>query len=175
MNLDNEGNAAAGRDDLTALVTELRAAIRDANPDYSLSFDLGISPNGQAAGYDHKALAAQLDFTLPRAYDECWGAKKGTANSDISTAIAGIKQYSQLGIAPESLVIGFPWYGWDFPCTDGEMGGACAVVPGTTRTRQLEPEGAFRGLKRFEGFAKTVKIELLSKTIKKQIQELNVA
>ena len=49
---------------LTALVTELSAALKAWHPGSQLSFDLSIMPSGQAKYYDHKSLAAVLDFIV---------------------------------------------------------------------------------------------------------------
>eukprot|EP00966_Prymnesium_polylepis_P038852 902003-Prymnesium_polylepis.1 len=127
LNLDIEGNSAQ-REGLTALVAELRTALSAANPNYQLSFDLGISPKGQASGYDHRSLSASLNFTVPMAYDECWGSPTATANSPIDRLLQGIADYGSLGVPAEKLVVGLPWYGWDFPC-DEPHGPSCAVHP----------------------------------------------
>lgn len=128
LNLDIEGNRAH-RDGLTALVTELRAALSASDPRYQLSFDLGISPGGQSAGYDHLALSKVMNFTVPMAYDECWGARKATANSPIDRLVKGMNEYADLGVGAGSLVMGLPWYAWDFPCSEDASGAPCSVDP----------------------------------------------
>ena len=65
LNLDIEGNRAQ-RDGLTALVTELRAALSAADPSYQLSFDLGISPGGQTGGCIAAGTRTRI---LPPAFD----------------------------------------------------------------------------------------------------------
>ena len=128
LNLDIEGNSAH-RDGLTSLVAELRAALSAADPRYQLSFDLGISPGGQTGGYDHLALSKVMNFTVPMAYDECWGANKATANSPIDRLVKGMTDYAALGVGAGSLVMGLPWYGWDFPCSEDASGAPCSVDP----------------------------------------------
>ena len=128
LNLDIEGNSAH-RDGLTQLVMALRSALSAANPAYQLTFDLGISPDGQSTGYDHLALSKLMNFTVPMAYDECWGARSASANSPIGRLLQGIKDYGALGVDAGALVMGLPWYGWDFPCTELKTGDACSVDP----------------------------------------------
>jgi hypothetical protein len=127
LNLDIEGNSAH-RDELSALVAELRSALTAADPAYQLSFDLGISPKGQSGGYDHKALSAAMNFTVPMAYDECWGASTASANSPLGRLTQGMDDYASLGVGANKLVMGLPWYGWDFPCTESS-GDVCSVKP----------------------------------------------
>ena len=59
VNIDIEGNTA-NRDELTALVSELNRELKAVEPAYQLSFDLGISPDGQKNGY-----ACQTSYYLP--------------------------------------------------------------------------------------------------------------
>ena len=91
LNLDIEGNSA-NRDGLTQLVAALRSALSAVNPAHQLTFDLGISPDGQATGYDHLALSKVMNFTVPMAYDECWGARSASANSPIDRLVQGMKE-----------------------------------------------------------------------------------
>ena len=129
LNLDIEGSRAENRDALTALVAELAAALRGANPRAQLSFDTGIYPLGQADAYDHVALAVSLDFFVPMAYDMCWGAGAAAANCPIGGLGAGLAQYTNdLNISAAQLVVGLPWYGWDFPCADATAGAPCDVA-----------------------------------------------
>merc|ERR1712196_396057 len=50
------------------------------------------------------------------AYDECWGTATARANSPLPVLTDSVNQYKALGVPPEKLVMGLPWYGWDFPC-----------------------------------------------------------
>jgi di-N-acetylchitobiase len=127
FNIDIEQNHDH-RDDLTSLIKDLSTAVRAANPKAQLSFDLAISPKGQTSGYVHADLAAVLDFIVPMAYDECWGAKAAAANSPISSLSSGVEQYLELGVGPEQLVLGLPWYGWDFPCDSAEEWAECGIT-----------------------------------------------
>lgn len=127
FNVDIEGNSAH-RDELTALVTELSTEARKANPHAQITFDLAIFPKGQTQGYDHAALAKVLDFIVPMAYDECWGAATAEANSPYDALTGGVQQYKDLGVPAEKLVLGLPWYAWDFPCDSSESYGACHIT-----------------------------------------------
>ena len=112
---------------LTALVTELFHALKGWQKHSQLSFDLAILPSGQAASYDHRKLAKVLDFIVPMAYDEPWDTKVAAANSPIAMIAKGVAQYAAAGVPASKLVIGLPWYGWDYPCSS--QAGVCDVVP----------------------------------------------
>ena len=128
LNLDIEGNSA-NLDALTQLVAALRLALTAANPAYQLTFDLGISPDGQSAGYDHLALSKHINFTVPMVYDECWGTRTASANSPVARLVQGMKEYGAISVDAGALVMGLPWYGWDFPCDELHIGDACSVNP----------------------------------------------
>ena len=126
LNVDIEGYTGMPAP-LTALITELYSALKKWHPQSQLSFDLAIFPDGQSQHYDHKALAEVLDFIVPMAYDEPWGSHVAAANSPIHKIRTGIAQYAKLGVPASKLVIGLPWYGWDYPCVTKE--GLCVVKP----------------------------------------------
>ena len=126
LNIDIEGYSGMPGP-LTALVTELYNSMKQWHPQSQLSFDLAIFPNGQSQHYDHKALAKVLDFIVPMAYDEPWSSHVAAANSPIHNLNVGISQYAELGVPASKLVIGLPWYGWDYPCVAKE--GVCHVDP----------------------------------------------
>ena len=102
---------------LTALVTELYTAMKAHNPHLQLSFALGIFPDGQASSYNHADLSKVLDFIIPMCYDEPWGSKVAAANAPLASLKAGVAQYAKRGVSASKLVMGLPWYGWDYPCT----------------------------------------------------------
>jgi len=127
LNLDIEGYKGQPAP-LTALVTELYIAMKAWNAHSQLSFDLSWSPDGQSAHYDHAALSKVLDFIVPMDYDEPWNTKVAAANSPIGNLAKGVAQYIKAGVPAEKLVIGLPWYGWDYPCDKGTPAPGCAVV-----------------------------------------------
>lgn len=128
LNIDIE-QYEGPREPLTSLVAELSAALKGFNPHLQLSFDLAIFPSGQAEHYDHAALSQHLDFIFPMAYDEPWGSKVAAANSPLAALRRGVAEYVGLGVPASKLVVGLPWYGWDWPCTTNATDAPCDVVP----------------------------------------------
>ena len=60
--------------------------------------------------------------------DEPWGSNISAANSPINALRTGVQQYANLSIPASKIVMGLPWYGWDFPCSTNDTGAACHVV-----------------------------------------------
>lgn len=133
INLDIEGNSANAAA-LTQAVALLRAALLADNPYAQLTFDTAIYPAGQVSGYDYKGLAEYCDFLIPMAYDMCWGASRAEANTPLPGVAKGLLQYDALGVPANKLVLGLPWYGYAFPCTNapppaGQPGPPICTLP----------------------------------------------
>ena len=63
-------------------------------------------------------------------YDEqsqIYGQCIAMANSPLAKTELGIKQYLDLGIGANKLVLGQPWYGYDYPCTEFMPGDVCNI------------------------------------------------
>ena len=136
INLDIERYSLAPGP-LTQYVAELGAALKAQSPPLQLSFDLSISPGGQRAHYDHKALAQHLDYIVPMAYDENWGALTPRANSPISAMAGSVSAYQALGVPAAKLVVALPWYGTSWPCSDGTLGAPCHTALGKRTWAQV--------------------------------------
>ncbi len=71
--------------------------------------------------YNFTELARVTDFLFIMAYDEqsqIFGTEcTARANSGLFDTTGGIMAYLQLGIDPKKLVLGLPWYGYDYNCT----------------------------------------------------------
>eukprot|EP01060_Flectonema_neradi_P024470 TRINITY_DN3334_c0_g1_i2.p1 TRINITY_DN3334_c0_g1~~TRINITY_DN3334_c0_g1_i2.p1 ORF type:complete len:353 (+),score=70.14 TRINITY_DN3334_c0_g1_i2:46-1059(+) len=128
INFDIEGNSA-NRDQLTQLVTRTANRLKQDNPNAQITFDTMIYPSSTNQGYDFVALNKVLTFFIPMAYDMCWGTKTAKPNSPIAGITEGIQKYKDLGIDASRIVLGLPWYGWDFICTEKPQAGKpCSVV-----------------------------------------------
>ncbi len=63
-------------------------------------------------------------------YDEqsqIYGPCVAAANSPLSKTELGIQQYLDLGISPSKLVLGQPWYGYDYPCIEFSSEDVCSI------------------------------------------------
>ena len=123
VNIDIEGTVENGTDQadlLQGLVEDTNTAFKTANKNYQVTFDVAWSPNCiDGRCYNYSAIAAATDFVVIMAYDErsqIFGPCIASANSALPTTASGIQAYIELGIPTEKLVLGLPWYGYDYPC-----------------------------------------------------------
>jgi len=103
-----------------ALVNETTAAVHEALPGSQVSVCAAWSPDDiDGRNYDYEALASVSDLLYLMVYDtrsQIFGKCIASANSPLSVAERGVVRYKQLGIAPEKLILGTPWYGYHYPC-----------------------------------------------------------
>ena len=124
VNLDFEGLGSHDRAGLTALVTQVSAAVHAADPHWQVSVATYASSATDTAGfYDVAALTPVVDAFFVMAYDMNDKAVPGPTSplfggpNDVATAVEGY-----LKVAPPSKVIlGLPYYGYDWPTTDGKI------------------------------------------------------
>ena len=85
-----------------------------------VTFDVAWSPNcTDGRCYDAVGLSRNTDFLVVMAYDErsqIYDSCIASANSAGSTTASGVQSYLDLGIKAEKLVLGLPWYGYNYPC-----------------------------------------------------------
>ena len=100
-------------------------------PGCSVSADVAWSPNCiDGRCYDYLSMANYMDFLVVMAYDErsqIHGECVASANSALPTTASGIREFIQLGIHPWKLVLGQPWYGYDYPCTKLDTDDTCHI------------------------------------------------
>ncbi|KAM9966911.1 hypothetical protein ACTFIR_007146 [Dictyostelium discoideum] len=119
----------------TELVSATNKAFKAINPFYQISIDVAWSPSCiDKRCYDYAGLASNSDFLVAMDYDErsqVFGEKVCTAgaNSSPSNALAGINNFTDLGISTDQLVMGLPWYGYIYKnCLNGDEAGLETVV-----------------------------------------------
>lgn len=146
VNVDFEGVESSTRDNFTTFIRELRAeltrrghagagiAIAGPAVDYSAAFDLG-------------ALAEEIDVYFIMGYGYHWGrsSKPGpvgqlrvadTWRPHLSISMERtLAHYTALvpGAARAKIILGVPYYGYDWPAASGELG-AATTGSGSSRT-----------------------------------------
>ena len=134
VNIDIEGATQNGTNQsawLEQLVEDTSFAFKQVNKDYQVTFDVAWSPNCiDGRCYHYASIALATDFVVIMAYDErsqIFGACTASANSALPTTASGIKGFLELGIPPDKLVLGLPWYGYDYPCLSLSEDFVCTI------------------------------------------------
>lgn len=96
-----------------------------------MTFDVAWSPNcTDDRCYDALGLSKVTDFLVIMSYDErsqIYGPCIASANSAANTTDAGVNSYLDLGIKADQLVLGLPWYGYDYPCINLSSDDVCTI------------------------------------------------
>ena len=121
VNFDFEGEGSADRQGLTSLITKVANALHAANPHWQVTMATYASAAADTAGfYDVAALAPALDGFFVMAYDMNdrharapprpgrWGVQRHRGP-------AGVHR----GGAARKVILGVPYYGYDWPTTTG--------------------------------------------------------
>lgn len=135
INVDIESPIPRGSpliDYLSLFMKEVRAAFFREIPGSQVTYDVAWSPDCvDGRCYDYLALSRSVDFFVVMDYDERSQVKSGpciaSANSPPENLLAGIHGYLQLGIPPSMLVMGVPWYGYDYPCISPSNATYCSI------------------------------------------------
>jgi len=89
-------------------------------PGTQVSFDVAWSPNCiDLRCYDYVGLANYTDFLFVMGYDlrsQIFGPCTASANSPLMSVFEGVQGFLDLNISPDQLVLGVPWYGYDYLC-----------------------------------------------------------
>lgn len=135
INIDYEDaieNGSSEQEGLTSLVKETAEVFHQVLPGSQVSFDVAWNAGGvDGRFYDYKEIGNYSDLLFIMAYDEqsqifdqpC----SARPNSGVYKTSAGIKSYLDLGIPPEKLILGVPWYGYDYPCLELLEDGTCLI------------------------------------------------
>lgn len=109
------------REYYVALVRETTAAMHAAVPGSQVSVCVAWSPDDiDGRAYDNAGLAEASDLLYVMGYDtrsQVFGRCIAGANSPASRLARGLQRYIDIGVSPNKLVLGTPWYAYDYPCT----------------------------------------------------------
>ena len=110
------------REYYVAIVRETTLAMHAALPGSQVSVCVAWSPDDiDGRAYDVAALAGASDLLYVMSYDtrsQIFDRCIASANSPASRASYGLQRYIDLGISPSKLILGTPWYGYDYPCLE---------------------------------------------------------
>ncbi|XP_029004710.1 di-N-acetylchitobiase [Betta splendens] len=135
INIDIEQAVEKGSPEyqaLTDLVNETTQAFHSAIRGSQVSFDVAWSSKGiDKRFYDYVAIAESCDLLFVMSYDEqsqITGDCIAMANAPLAQTLAAYDEYVNLKIDPKKLVMGVPWYGYDYPCLNLSQEGVCSIA-----------------------------------------------
>lgn len=116
---------------LTDLVKETAEAFHKEIPGSQVSFDVAWSPKCvDKRCYDYVTIAEFSDLVFVMSYDEqsqIMGDCVAMANAPLSQTLDAYDLYLNLSIDHKKLVMGLPWYGYDYPCLSLSEEGVCTI------------------------------------------------
>eukprot|EP01060_Flectonema_neradi_P026927 TRINITY_DN36571_c0_g1_i1.p1 TRINITY_DN36571_c0_g1~~TRINITY_DN36571_c0_g1_i1.p1 ORF type:complete len:389 (+),score=57.43 TRINITY_DN36571_c0_g1_i1:82-1248(+) len=114
---------APEREYYVQVVANTTAALHKAVSGSQTSVCVAWSPFGiDGRWYDIKGLADASDLLYMMVYDtrsQVFEQCVAAPNAALPLAENGIQKYLSLGISPKKLILGLPWYGFDYPCLPG--------------------------------------------------------
>ncbi|XP_051855158.1 di-N-acetylchitobiase [Antechinus flavipes] len=116
---------------LTALVKETTEAFHREIEGSQVTFDVAWSPKCiDKRCYDYKGIADSCDFLFVMSYDEqsqIWTECIAAANAPYNQTLMGYESYLKMNIDPKKLVMGVPWYGYDYRCLNLSEDHVCTL------------------------------------------------
>ncbi|GAX78080.1 hypothetical protein CEUSTIGMA_g5522.t1 [Chlamydomonas eustigma] len=95
-------------------------------PGSQVSVDVPWSPyDVDGRNYDWAGLAAAADLLFVMSYDmqsQIYGRCIAAANSPAALVEKGLRQWLDLGVPRSKIVLGLPWYGYDYECQPDSTG-----------------------------------------------------
>ncbi|XP_014595559.1 di-N-acetylchitobiase [Equus przewalskii] len=131
INLDIEQELSCSSpeyDALTALVKETADSFHREIEGSQVTFDVNWSPRYTDRCYNYTAIADACDFVFVMSYDEhnpVWSKCTAAANAPYNTTLTGYDDFIKKGINPKKLVMGLPWYGYDYTCLNLSKDDVC--------------------------------------------------
>jgi hypothetical protein len=144
VNLDFEGTGSADRTGLTRLVTTVSNSVHAANPHYQVSMDTyGSSAAGSNGFFDVPALASVVDAFFVMEYNPNLSAAQ-SATSPLTSGMfsdqTAVDEYAS-AIAPSKVILGLPFFGIDWPTSDGTLTAQATGPASTPSLGQIRASG----------------------------------
>ncbi|MGH9078615.1 MAG: glycosyl hydrolase family 18 protein [Acidimicrobiales bacterium] len=122
VNFDFEGEGSADRQGMTSLISTVSKALHAANPHWQVTMATYASAAADSSGfYDVAALAPALDGFFVMAYD----MNSRQVPSATAPLVGGgfndteaLQQFTAV-VPPQKVILGVPYYGYDWPTSDG--------------------------------------------------------
>ncbi|XP_067847000.1 di-N-acetylchitobiase-like [Heptranchias perlo] len=116
---------------ITDLVAETTKKFYILIPGSQVTFNVPWSPDCiDGRCYDFLRIANSCDFLFVMSYDmqsQMWDICFSKPNAPYYQTLSGYSAYINLGIDSRKLVLGVPWYGYDYTCRQLFEGGRCVL------------------------------------------------
>jgi spore germination protein YaaH len=118
--LDFEGLDAADRQGLTRFIHQLGAALAAAGKTYAIALPAKTQDTrtGWSGAYDYRAIANAADLYLVMAYGYAVGSSPPGSTAPMNWVTSSMA-YAVSEISPDRLILGIPFYGYDWNVTQG--------------------------------------------------------
>ncbi|KAM8930448.1 di-N-acetylchitobiase-like [Pelodytes ibericus] len=131
INLDIEQPIVKGSPEyyaLTELVQETTEEFHRAIPGSQVTFDATWNPYCVALRcYNYTGIADSCDFLFVMSYDEQSPICIAGANAPYNQTLTGYDEFINVGVNPKKLVMGVPWYGYDYTCLELSQDNKCVL------------------------------------------------
>ncbi|XP_067846966.1 di-N-acetylchitobiase-like [Heptranchias perlo] len=122
---------------ISQLVAETTEMFNNLIPGSQVTFNVPWSPDCiDGRCYDFLRIANSCDFLFVMSYDmqsQMWDICFSKPNAPYYQTLSGYSAYINLGIDSRKLVLGVPWYGYDYTCRQLFEGGRCVLEKIATR------------------------------------------
>lgn len=128
VNLDTEDPIHAGSPEvelLTDLIRDLSASIHRSGKEMQVSVDVAWSPDCiDVRCYDYLQISEIVDYLFIMSYDTRSQIFSDNCTAGPNSAVAvvrhGVQRFLEIGVSPQKMILGLPWYGYDYPCSTVE-------------------------------------------------------
>ncbi len=122
IDIDYESMPSTSRADFTAFITSLSAKLHSANKKLSVTVYAKTSDsqnwNGPGA-QDYARLGQLADTVKLMAYDYSWSTSAAGTITPLDW-LESVVRYATTAVAPSKVMVGLPWYGYDWQGTVGK-------------------------------------------------------
>ncbi len=122
VNFDFEGEGSADQVGLTNLLTKVSSALHATDPHWQVTMATYASAAGDPGGfYNIAALAPAMDAFFVMAYDMNSKSQPSATSPLFGPSFSdarALEEFCQV-VPPSKVILGLPFYGYDWPTTDG--------------------------------------------------------
>jgi Glycosyl hydrolases family 18 len=145
VNLDFEGDGSGDQAGLTNLVQTVSTLVHQANPHYQVTMDTYASSAAGSDGfYNLPALAPSVDGFFVMAYQLNLAAGPAGVTSSMTRSMFANQTTAQeydTAVPPGKVILGLPFFGYDWPTTNGTLDAAPMGGPSTINSDQATTSG----------------------------------